>query len=282
MAELLKGVYVNRKLNEQIKQKAEQLRAKGIVPTLAIIRVGEREDDISYEKGAMKRCENLGVEVERFILQEQVSEEELLTVIESINKNDSIHGILLFRPLPKHLNEEKICEAISPKKDVDGITSHSLSQVFIGKKDGFVPCTAEACIKILDSYGIDCTGKNVVVIGRSLVVGKPVAMLLLQKNATVTICHTKTEHIEEVVKQANIVIVCAGKAEGFSKEYFKEGQVVIDVGIHVNESGKLCGDVKFDEVEPIVKAITPVPGGVGTVTTSTLVAHVVESASRYH
>ncbi|MSS62482.1 bifunctional 5,10-methylenetetrahydrofolate dehydrogenase/5,10-methenyltetrahydrofolate cyclohydrolase [Velocimicrobium porci] len=280
MALLLKGANVNEKLNETIKQEVEVLKQKGVIPKLGIIRVGEREEDISYERGAMKRCNMLGVEVTQFLLPEQVSENELLQVIKKINEDDSIHGVLLFRPLPKHLNEERICQAIEPKKDVDGITNGSLTGVFTGEKKGFAPCTAQACMEILDFYGIDSTGKKAIVVGRSLVVGKPVAMLLLQKNATVTICHTKTKDMEAVIKEADIVIVAAGRKEEFNQNYFRKDQVVIDVGIHVNEAGKLCGDVKFDEVEPIVDSITPVPGGVGTVTTSVLVSHVVEAAKR--
>lgn len=277
MAKLLKGAKVNEQLNEKIKQNVALLKQKEIVPKLGIVRVGEREEDISYEKGATKRCNSLGVQVKQFVLPEQVSENELIQVIKEINTDRTIHGILLFRPLPKHLKEERICQAIESEKDVDGITNSSLTGVFTGEKKGFAPCTAQACMEILDFYGINPTGKKAVVVGRSLVVGKPVAMLLLQKNATVTICHTKTENMQSVIKEADIVIVAAGKAEAFGREYFKEGQIVIDVGIHVNESGKICGDVKFDEVEPIVDFITPVPGGVGTVTTSVLVSHVVEA-----
>lgn len=280
MAKQLLGKEVTASMNEKIKANVALLTEKGITPTLGIIRVGEREDDISYERGASKRCETLGVGCEKILLPADVSEEELLKVIDDVNKNDNIHGVLLFRPLPKHLNEEKIINALDFSKDVDGITDGSLAGVFAGKKQGFPPCTPTACMEILDHYGIDCTGKNAVVVGRSLVVGKPAAMMLTRKNATVTICHTKTVDMPSVVKKADIVIVAAGRAGVVDGTYLSEGQVVIDVGINVNEEGKLCGDVNYDEAEKIVEAITPVPGGVGSVTTSVLVGHVVEAAMR--
>ena len=280
MAKQLLGKEVTAAMNEKIKANAAKLLEKGITPTLGIIRVGEREDDISYERGATKRCETLGVACEKFILPADVSEEELLSVIDRVNKDDNIHGVLLFRPLPKHLNEEKIINALDIEKDVDGITDGSMAGVFAGKKQGFPPCTPSGCMEILDHYGIDCTGKKAVVIGRSLVVGKPAAMMLIKKNATVTVCHTKTKDMPSVVREADIVIVAAGRAGVVDGSYLRAGQTVIDVGINVNEEGKLCGDVNFEEADRIVDAITPVPGGVGSVTTSVLVSHVVEAAMR--
>jgi methylenetetrahydrofolate dehydrogenase (NADP+)/methenyltetrahydrofolate cyclohydrolase len=280
MAKQLLGKEVTAALNERIKAKVAELEAKGIKPTLGIIRVGENGSDISYEKGATKRCETLGVAFEKFLLPEDVSQEELLKVIDEVNKNDNIHGVLLFRPLPRHLNQSVIENALDPAKDVDCMTDGSMSGVFTGKKIGFPPCTPQACMEILDHYGIDCTGKKAVVIGRSLVVGKPAAMMLIQKNATVTVCHTKTVDMPSVAREADIVIVAAGRAGVVGAEYVKEGQVIIDVGINVNAEGKLCGDVDYAAVEPIVEAITPVPGGVGSVTTSVLVGHVVEAAAR--
>lgn len=280
MAKLLLGKEVNASLNEEIKERVEKLKRKGITPKLGIIRIGEREDDISYERGAVKRCETLGVEVEKALLLKNAEESEVLSTIDKMNRDPKIHGILLLRPLPKHLNEERIVNAVAVEKDVDGITDLSMAGVFMGKKTGFAPCTPSACIRILEHYGIDCTGKKAVVIGRSLVVGRPVAMMLLQKNATVTICHTRTKELPAVVQEADIVVVAAGKEGAVGAEYLRKGQIVLDVGIHVNEAGKLCGDVKFDEAEEIVEAITPVPGGVGGVTTSILVSHVVESAER--
>lgn len=280
MAKQLLGKEVTASLNERIKAQVAELQAKGVNPTLGIIRVGENPSDISYEKGATKRCETLGVACEKILLPEDVSQEELLAVIDKVNKDTNIHGVLLFRPLPKHLNQAVIENALDPAKDVDCMTDGSMSGVFTGKKLGFPPCTPQACMEILDHYGIDCTGKKAVVIGRSLVVGKPAAMMLIKKNATVTVCHTKTVDMPSVAREADIIIVAAGRAGVVGAEYVKPGQVVIDVGINMNAEGKLCGDVDYAAVEPIVDAITPVPGGVGSVTTSVLVGHVVEAAAR--
>lgn len=280
MTMLLKGAEVSKALNEKIKIDVEELKEKGIMPCLAMVRVGERPDDISYEKGATKRCENLGIEPRHVTLSEDISEEQLLEVIAECNADKAIHGILLFRPLPKHLNEGKICDAIAVEKDVDGIKKESLTGVFTGSGEGFAPCTPKACMEILDYYGIDCTGKKAVVIGRSLVVGKPAAMMLLEKNATVTICHSRTEKLEEICKQADIIVAAAGSMRMLGKEAFREGQIILDVGIHVDSEGKLCGDVKFEEAEGIVEAITLVPGGVGAVTNGVLCRNVVEAAKK--
>lgn len=280
MARQLLGKEVTAVLNEKIKKNAEELKKNGILPKLAFVRVGERPDDLSYERGAAKRCETLGVSYEKYVLDADCTQEELLNVIEDLNQDEMVHGILMFRPLPGHLKEEEIVAAMDPSKDVDGITSGSMAGVFMGTEQGFAPCTAQACMEILDHYDIDCTGKKAVVIGRSLVVGKPAAMMFLQKNATVTICHTRTENMPEVVKEADIVVVAAGKPGIIDGSYFSEGQIILDVGIHVNEEGKLCGDVLYEAAEPVVDSITPVPGGVGSVTTSVLVGHVVEAAMR--
>ncbi len=279
MAKQLLGKEVNASLNERIKSEVQALKERGIEPCLGIIRVGEREDDLSYERGATKRCDTLGVSYQKFVLDADVSEEVLIDLIKAVNADDSIHGVLLFRPLPKHLNEEKIINILDPAKDVDGITDISLAGVFAGKDKGYAPCTPSAVMEILDHYGIDPAGKKCVVIGRSLVVGKPAAMMLIKKNATVTICHTKTQDMPSVVREADIVVVAAGRAGVIDASYLRAGQVVIDVGINVNEEGKLCGDVRYDEAEALVDAITPVPGGVGSVTTSVLLAHVVRAAA---
>ena len=265
MAKRLLGKEVTAALNERIKADVAALEEKGVKPTLGIIRVGENESDISYERGATKRCETLGVACEKVLLPADVSQEDLLAEIEKMNKNDNIHGVLLFRPLPKHLDQAVIENALDPAKDVDCMTDGSMTGVFTGKEVGFPPGTPQACMEILDHYGIDCTGKRAVVIGRSLVVGKPAAMMLIKKNATVTVCHTRTVDMPSVVKEADIVIVAAGRA-GVVDDTYAEG--------------KLCGDVDFEKAEPIVEAITPVPGGVGSVTTSVLVGHVVEAAKR--
>ena len=274
MAKRLLGKEVTAALNERIKAQAEELKAKGVVPTLG------NESDISYERGATKRCETLGVEYKKILLPADVSQEELLKVIDQVNKDASIHGVLLFRPLPRHLDSDVIENALDPAKDVDCMTDGSMSGVFTGKNVGFPPCTPQACMEILDHYGIDCTGKKAVVIGRSLVVGKPAAMMLIKKNATVTVCHTRTVDMPSVTREADIIIVAAGRAGVVGADYVRPGQIVIDVGINVNEEGKLCGDVDYAAVEPVVEAITPVPGGVGSVTTSVLVGHVVEAAKR--
>ena len=280
MAKQLLGKEVTAALNERIKADVAALKEKGINPTLGIIRVGENESDISYERGATKRCETLGVACEKILLPADATQEQVLAAVDKVNKDDNIHGVLLFRPLPKHLNQTEIENALDPAKDVDCMTDGSMSGVFTGKAVGFPPCTPQACMEILDHYGIDCTGKKAVVIGRSLGVGKPAAMMLIKKNATVTVCHTRTVDMPSVAREADILIVAAGRAGVVGADYVKAGQVVIDVGINVNAEGKLCGDVDYAAVEPIVDAITPVPGGVGSVTTSVLVGHVVEAAMR--
>ncbi len=279
MANILKGAEVTAALNARLQAQVAELKEKGVAPTLGIIRVGERPDDLSYEKGACKRCETIGVEVKKFVLPEDVTQEALMETVEQVNQDDTIHGVLIFRPLPKHLDDEAVRRALAPEKDVDGITDGSMVGVFTSTDVGFPPCTPQACMEILDHFNIDVTGKKAVVIGRSLVVGKPAAMMLLKKNATVTVCHTKTVDMPAVAREADILIVAAGRAKVIGAEYVRPGQTVIDVGINFAD-GKLCGDCDFDAVEPIVDAITPVPGGVGTVTTSVLVGHVVKAAQR--
>ena len=280
MAQLLKGAEVVSALNETIRAEVAAIAARGVIPTLAIVRVGEKPNDLAYERGAIKRAETVGVLVRQITLPETVSQETLLEEIAKINKDDQIHGCLLLRPLPKHIDDECVRAALLPEKDVDGITDGSLAGVFAGTKRGFPPCTARACMEILEHYNIDVAGKRAVVIGRSLVIGKPVAMMLLQKNATVTICHTKTKQMQAETKRAEILVVAAGKPSVVGAEYVLAGQTVLDVGINFTVEGKMVGDVDFAAVEPIVGAITPVPGGVGTVTTSVLMAHVVEAAKR--
>ena len=280
MAKQLLGKEVTAALNAKLQSKADELKTKGVTPTLGIVRVGERPDDLSYERGATKRAELIGVAVEKFVFPENVEETELAAAIERINADDRIHGVLLFRPLPKHLNEDRICNLLDPRKDIDGITDGSYTGVFTGKKLGYAPCTPAACMEILDHYGIDCTGKRITVVGRSLVVGKPAAMMLIKRNATVTVCHTRTLDMPSVCREADILVVAAGRAGVIGAEYVRPGQIVIDVGINWNEQEqRLCGDVDYAAVEPIVDAITPVPGGVGSVTTSVLIGHVVEAAA---
>ena len=283
MAKRLLGKEVNARLNARIQADCDALKARGILPTLAIIRCGERPDDLSYERGATKRAETLGVAVEKFVLPESVSKQELLDTIDAANQNDAIHGILLFRPLPKHLkaDQDEISNRVDPRKDVDGMTDLSNAGVFMGKELGFAPCTPAACMEILDYYGIDCTGKSAVIIGRSLVVGKPAAMMLMGKNATVTVCHTRTRDVAAVARQADIIISAAGKLRSLTKEFVRAGQIVVDVSINWDEEkGGIAGDAVFDEIEPIVEAITPVPGGVGPMTRAMLMLNTVEAAAR--
>lgn len=280
MAELLKGAAAAKALGEELQKKAAGLKEKGVDPCLAILRVGERDDDLSYERSAMKRCEKVGIAVKNVVLSEDVSQEELIATIGALNEDETVHGVLMFKPLPKHLDEEMVCEALSPSKDVDGITKGSQAAVFAGTDGGFAPCTAQACLEILKYYQIPLKGKRVVVVGRSLVIGKPVSMLLLGEHATVTICHSRTENLPDVCKEADVLVVAVGKAQMVGADYVKEGQTVLDVGIHVDEDGNMCGDTRFSEIEPVVSAITPVPGGVGSVTTAILASHVVEAAEK--
>lgn len=280
MAEILKGAPVAAAITEHLKARVEKLKAKNIIPTLAILRVGERPDDVAYERGALKRCEQAGIRTMQFLLPADCEQAELMKAIGEINRNDAIHGCLMFRPLPKHLDEHAACEALRPEKDVDSMTAASLNTVFTGHGCGFPPCTAQSCMEILDYYGIDPAGKNVAVIGRSLVIGKPVSMLLQARNATVTMCHTKTQDMPGVCSKADILIAAAGKAGVVDASYTNPGQVVIDVGINPALDGGVCGDVQFDEVSKAVRAITPVPAGVGSVTTAVLAKHVVEAAEK--
>ena len=280
MATILKGAPVVAAMNERNAALCEQLKAKGITPTLAVVRVGEREDDLSYERGVMTRCGKVGVAVRQFLLPADATQDALLEVIEKINADKSIHGCLLFRPLPRQFDDRTIRAALAPEKDIDGITDGSLAGVFTNTALGYPPCTAQACLEILKYYDIPLSGKRAVVVGRSLVVGKPAAMMLDRENATVTICNSRTQNLPALCKEADVVVVAMGKRGFIGADCLREGQTVVDVGIHVGDDGKLCGDVRFAEAEPVVEAITPVPGGVGTVTTSVLVGHVVEAAEK--
>lgn len=281
MAKLLLGAPVARALCERLEGEIARLNHAGVRATLAIVRVGERKDDLSYERGAIKRCESLGIGVRSFVLSEGCAQEELIGTIEQINADPSIHGCLLFRPLPRGLDEAAACAALDPAKDVDCITEGSLYGVFANQPIGFAPCTAEACIEALDHYGYDITGARCTVIGRSLVIGKPLSMMLQARNATVTMCHTRTKNIAEECRRADILVVAAGHIGTVGAEAVSPHQVVLDVGINWDQkAGKLCGDVLFDEVEPIVAALTPVPRGIGSITTAVLAKHVVEAARR--
>ncbi len=280
MAQVWKGAEVTAALNRELAERIEKLKMCGVSPRLAIVRMGENDGDMAYERNAIKRCESLGISVECVALDASAAEETLLRAIRSINDDASIHGCLLLRPLPKHINDAAARNALRPEKDVDGITDASLAGVFANEPKGFPPCTAAACMQLLRHYGCAPEGKRAVVIGRSLVVGRPVAMLLMHQNATVTVCHTKTKDLPNICREADILIVSAGRAELINAAAVRAGQCVIDAGIHVGPDGRLCGDVQFSEVEPVVSAITPVPGGVGAVTTAILAKHVAEAAER--
>ncbi len=281
MAEILKGKPVADAMVARMRESAEALKAKGTEPTLCVVRVGERADDLSYEKGVKKRCEQVGVTLKQVILPETVSQEEFETAFLAVNRDPAIHGILLFRPLPKTLDSERIRRLFDPKKDVDGWTDGSLAGVYANTDLGFAPCTAQAVIELLRFYGIDPKGKRATVIGRSLVIGRPVSMLLMHANATVTTCHTRTVDVPSIAKDADILVCAAGMMKSVTPAFTNPDQIVVDVGIHWDEAkGGLSGDVDFDAVEPTVKAITPVPGGVGGITTCVLLDHVLKAAGR--
>ena len=256
-------------------------RAKGVDPTLAILRVGERPDDLAYERGALKRAEKAGVTVKQVVLPEDVSQDDFDRTLAGLNEDAGVHGILMLRPLPAQLDNERARQMLAPEKDIDGCTDGSLAGVFTNTKTGFPPCTAQAAMEMLHYYGYDVKGKKVAVIGRSLVIGRPVAMMLMHENATVVNCHTKTVDVPSITREADIIIAAAGRLRNVTPDFVKEGQVIIDVGVNWDEEkGGIAGDVDFDAVEPLVSAITPVPGGVGTVTSSVLISHVVEAAKR--
>lgn len=277
MANLLKGKCVADAINENSIALVNELKKKNITPTLATFRIGGNEADIAYESNINKKANNIGVKVINNVFDINIEVDEFINEVNKANLDKNIHGILIFRPLP--FNDELIRNLIVVEKDVDGSSSDSLAAIFTNTNKGFAPCTAEAAMKILDYYNIDLVGKNVVIIGRSLVVGKPLSMLLLNRNATVTICHSKSKDIASISKKADIVIAAIGRTEMLNKDYFSNKQTVIDVGINYSvEKNKLCGDVLFEEVEPIVENITPVPGGVGSVTNAILINHVVLSA----
>jgi len=278
MAELLKGIEVANGMKQRLIDKNNELIGEGIIPCLAIVRVGERPDDLAYEKGALKRFEGLGIRVKTAAIPESVTQEAFEREFSEINNDPAVHGILLLRPLPKSLDEEPVKALIRPDKDVDCMCAANIAKVFMGDDSGYAPCTPRAVVELLKHYEIPLAGKRVALIGRSLVVGKPLAMLLLKENATVILCHSKTADLEAECWRADIVIAAAGSAGMVKKDFVRPGAVVIDVGINDDGTGGICGDVAFDEVEPIVASITPVPGGVGSVTTSVLAMHTLKAA----
>lgn len=274
--DILKGLPVANAINEKLMEQVKSI--EGPLPHLAIIRVGERPDDCSYERGAVKKMDKVGVRCTTYTFDADIDNETFQAEFDKINENPDIDGILMLRPLPKQLDEKRIENKIDPRKDLDGISPLNLAKVYAGDESGYAPCTAEAVIEMLDYAGIDIKGKRVTVVGRSLVIGKPVSMLLMKHNATVTVCHTKTVDMAGTCKNAEILVAAAGSARMIKKEYVADGTVVIDVGINVDDEGSLCGDVDFDAISDIAAAATPVPGGVGSVTTSVLAKHLVKAA----
>lgn len=274
--EILKGLPVANAINEKLMEQVKSI--EGPLPHLAIIRVGERPDDCSYERGAVKKMDKVGVRCTTYTFDADIDNETFQAEFDKINENPDIDGILMLRPLPKQLDEKQIENKIDPRKDLDGISPLNLAKVYAGDESGYAPCTAEAVIEMLDYAGIDIKGKRVTVVGRSLVIGKPVSMLLMKRNATVTVCHTKTVDMAGTCKNAEILVAAAGSARMIKKDYVADGAVVIDVGINVDDEGNLCGDVDFDAISDIAAIATPVPGGVGSVTTSVLAKHLVKAA----
>ena len=282
MAQLLDGKEASAALKGAMAQQAGELKTKGIIPTLGIVRVVEKPADLSYERGAAKTCRDVGVAVKNYALPETTPQDDLLRVMREVSEDRSVHGVLLLRPLPERLNDTVIRGGLLPAKDIAGITDCSMAGLYSGSGEGYAPCTAESCIQILDHFKIDVAGKKAVVLGRSTVIGKPAALLLLERNATVTICHSKTQNLPEIVREADIVIVAIGRALSIGKEYFRPGQYVIDVGVNPKPNGEkgICGDVKFDEAASIVAGISPVPGGIGSVTACMLASHVIRAAGK--
>lgn len=274
--ELLKGAAVSSALCEEIKAYLEEL--EGYIPTLAIIRVGDRPDDVSYAKGAMKKLDSFGLRAKLYEYPADISDADFKKKFQAINEDRNIDGILLLRPLPRQICERDIEEMIDPKKDLDGISPVNTAKVFSGDTSGFAPCTAEAVVETLKKYHISIQGKRVTIVGRSMVVGKPLSMLLIKENATVTICHTKTVDLKEECRRAEILVACAGQAKMLDGSFVGDGAIVLDVGINVDENGKLCGDVDFASLEGIAEKATPVPGGIGAVTTAVLAKHLVQAA----
>ena len=272
----LKGAAVSAKIKEQVETLLTDL--KGKTPKLAIVRVGERPDDLSYERGALKKMESFGLIGESFAFPQDITDEAFKKEFAKINENPDIDGILLLRPLPKQIKEKDIEHMIDPGKDLDGISPENIARVFAGDDTGFAPCTAEAVVEVLKANDIALTGKRVAIMGRSMVVGRPLSMLMLKENATVTICHTRTEDLKETCKNAQILVAAAGRARMVDASFVGTDAIVVDVGINVDEDGKLCGDVDFDSLEGTASMATPVPGGVGAVTTAVLARHLVLAA----
>src|SRR6056297_2988742 len=277
MGILIKGKAVADSITEELIKEVRELKAKDILPKLAIVRVGKNESDLAYERGALKRTEKCGIKVKVFETEENISQEDFIAKLTEINEDASIHGILVFRPLPKHIDENAVKHIISPEKDVDSFSPVNVAKVTEGDESGFPPCTPTAVMEMLKFYGVDLKGKHAVVVGRSMVVGKPAAMLLLKENATVTICHSRTNDLPGICREADILVAAVGRAEMVDASYIKTGAIVIDVGINVNKEGKLVGDANTASCIEKASMITPVPAGVGSVTTSVLAKHLVKA-----
>lgn len=279
MAEILIGAPVAEAMIQQLIPKVERLKAAGVTPTLALIRLGERGSQLAYQHSAQRTLDKVGAKAVCIVLPEDCTQRELLAHVEDINRRADIHGCLILRPLPAHIDEQTVCAALCPEKDVDGITPVSLGAVFTGDRKGYPPCTAQACIELLEHYGVGIAGENFVVVGRSLVVGRPLAMLLQARNATVTLCHSHSRDLPGLCRRADVIITAAGSPGLIGRECLSPGQTVIDVGISTVR-GRICGDVRFDEAEGIIRAVSPVPGGVGAVTNAVLAKHLVQAAER--
>ena len=280
-ADILKGAPVAEALCEQLRPRIETLVNKGVTPCLGMIRIGEREGDLSYERSASRRCASLGIVLRKVLLPPDVTQRELLRVIDDLNGDPSVHGLLFSRPLPEGMDVRTVNDAIAPEKDVDGIGSASMAAVYAGLEHGFFPCTAQAVIEMLRYYDLPISGKRAVVVGRSLVTGRPAALLLLREHATVTLCHTRTQDLVSAVREAELVVTATGHINTLTQEHLSPGQIVIDIGINYDPvRDRLCGDVDHEAAERIVRCISAVPGGIGAVTSSILASHVVEAAER--
>ena len=280
MAEILSGKPVAQAITADLEKRIAALKEKGVEPTLAIIRMGEEPGDLSYERSIRRTCEPLGINVELFSLDREEQQTKVLETVKSVNDNDKIHGCIIMRPLPRHIDQAFVCDMLDVKKDVDCITGKSLSGLMVGDKNTFRPCTPQACLEILDHYGYELAGERVAVLGRSLAVGRSLALMLQDRNATVTMCHSRTQNLPEVCKESKILVAAVGKAKLVNENYVNQNHVIVDVGINVDENGKLCGDVDREAVENTVAAISPVPGGVGGITVAVLAQHVIEAAER--
>lgn len=280
MARILDGKPVAAAITEEVRRKVASLIRSGVTPRLAIVRIGDRDSDIKYERSAARRCEAVGIGTEKFCLPTEADQEAVLRQIREINEDARLHGCLLLRPFPKHMDDAVIRAALRPEKDVDGITDASLSGIFTGEQTGFAPCTADSCMRLLDYYGYGLAGKDVAVVGASLVVGRPLAMMMLKENATVSICHVMTKDITDYCRRADIIVAAAGHAGLITESMLRAGQTVIDVGINVTPEGRIVGDVDFEAASRMAEAVSPVPGGIGSITTSVLALHVAEAAER--